>query len=76
MPEPVSRDTAVAALLRLEYEIIAEEGDLVVISDSNYPVRPLKLDFNQGDIPWDDFREILEYEGVNVASFLAELESM
>ena len=76
MPEPVYRDTAVAALLRLEYEITAEEGDLVVLSDSNYPVRPLKLDFSQGDIPWDDFREILEYEGVNVASFLAELESM
>ncbi len=47
----------------------------MLLSDSDYPARPLKLDFSRGDIPWDDFREMLEYEGIDVPRFFAELES-
>ena len=36
----------------------------------------LKLDFSRGSMPWADFRFILEYEGVDVARFLAEMESL
>ncbi len=32
----------------------------MLLSDSDYPARPLKLDFSRGDIPWDDFREMLD----------------
>ena len=76
MPEPISRNTAVATLLRLGYEILTEEGGLVAFYDRGYPERLLTLDFSQGDIPWDDFREMLEYDHINVATFLVELKSM
>ena len=86
MPEPISRDTAVATLPRLGYEKRAEANDFVVFydvafydrgyPDRGYPERPLNFDFSRGPIPWDDFRRQLEYEGLNVATFLAELESM
>ena len=49
---------------------------MVVFTDPNYPARPMAFNFNWGGIDWDDFRRELEYEGVNVAVFLAELESM
>ena len=58
------------------YQIHAEEGGFVLYVDDRYPEHPLKFDFSSGDIPWVDFQEQLEYEGVSVPVFLAELESM
>ena len=75
MPEPISRSEAIATLLRLGYEVLVEEGDFVILFDPNYPMRPLAFNFSQGEIDWDDVRKLLEYEGVDVARFLAELES-
>ena len=79
MPEPISRGQADFALGRMEYQIIDEVHGLVKYLDPRYPgnpERPLYFDFIDGSIPWDDFRKHLEYEGVNVAAFLAELEAM
>ena len=75
MPEPISRDQAVLTLLRLGYEILAEEGNFIMLADPAYPARPLMFDFNRRFIPWEDFRWKLEFEGVDVSRFLAELES-
>ena len=75
MPRPINRSEAIHTLLRLGYEIVAEEGNFVMLYDPDYPARQLKLDFGRGAIPWEDFQGQLEYEGVNVAVFLAELES-
>ena len=76
MPEPIPREQAIAAFLRMGYEVTSEGGDMIVFTDRNYPARPMAFNFNWGGIDWDDFRRELEYEGVNVAVFLAELESM
>ena len=76
MPSLIFQEQAIIALRRLGYEIVAAEGDFFNLVDSNYPGPILTLDFSLGNIPWGDFREILEYEGVNVSRFLAELESI
>lgn len=76
MPEAVAQGETVAAFLRLGFAILAEEGGFIMLSDPTYPARPVQFDFSRGAIPWEDFRSQLEYEGVNVALFLAELESM
>ena len=76
MPEAVTQGETVATFLRLGFDLLVEEGGFVMFSDPAYPARPVKLDFSRGVIPWEDFRSQLEYEGVNVAVFLAELESM
>ena len=76
MPEPITRERATAAFLRMGYEVTSEDVDMVVFTDRNYPARPMAFNFGWGDIDWDDFRQELEYEGVNVALFLAERESM
>ena len=59
------------------YEIIDHAAGLVRYRDRQYPGIPERLlhfDFSNGPIPWDDYREQLEYEGVNVSVFLSELE--
>lgn len=76
MPSLIFQEQAIIALRRLGYEIVAMEGDFFSLVDSNFPGPILTLDFSLGNIPWGDFREILEYEGVNVSRFLAELESV
>ena len=76
MPESISRDQAHHTLLRMGYVVHAEEGGFVLYIDERYPQHPLKFDFGSGDIPWHDFQEQLEYEGVNVDVFIAEQESM
>ena len=76
MPETISRDDLVNTLLRLGYEVLAEEGGFIMVIDPEVPVRPLKFDFSQGPNPWDDLREQLEYEGVDPSRFLAELDSL
>ncbi len=75
MPDPISKDATVATFLRIGYEILAEEGGFIMFSDPAYPVRPLTIDFSRGEIAWVDFQRQLEYEGIDVARFLAELES-
>ncbi len=76
MPEPISRERAITAFLRMGYEITAEEGDMIVFTDRNYPARPMAFNFSWGSIKWDDFCRELDYEGVNVDVVVAELESM
>ena len=78
MSEPISREQADFVLRLMGYEVIELESHLVKYLDSRYPgvpERPLYFDFSHGPIPWGDFRGHLEYEGVDVAVFLAELES-
>ena len=77
MPEPISQAQSDFALGRMGYEIIASDAGLVRYRDNQYPGIPERLlhfDFRNGPIPWDDYREQLEYEGVNVSVFLSELE--
>ncbi len=76
MPERISRDQADATLLRIGYELLAEEGGFVRYVDPNYPSHIVEFDFRRGPIPWYDFQRQLEYEGVNVDAFVAHLESM
>ena len=51
MPEAVTRGETVAAFLRLGFEILAEEGGFIMLSDPTYPARPVKFDFSRGVIP-------------------------
>ena len=77
MPEPISRAQSDFALGRMGYEVVDHEAGLVRYRDTQYPGIPehlLHFDFRNGPIPWDDYRRQLEYEGVNVSVFLAELE--
>ena len=77
MPEPISRDQSDFALSRMGYTVIDDESDLVRYRDDQYPGEPERLlhfDFRDGPIPWEDYKAQLEYEGVNVSVFLAELE--
>ena len=76
MPEPISRDTAVAALINLGYRVLDDEDSLLLFGHTSVPIYLWVLDFSQGAIPWDDFRQRLEYEGIDVARFLAEMESL
>ena len=75
MPDALSREAMVFTLQRMGYELVASEGDNVLMVDPEYPERPLGLIFSFGTIEWDDLRKQLEYEGVNVQVFLSELES-
>lgn len=52
------------------------EGGFALLHHPNILGPSIKLDFSRGSIPWADFRYVLEYEGVDVARFLAEMESM
>ena len=51
MPRPITRTEAIHTLLRLGYEIVAEEGSFVMLYDPGYPAPLLKLDFDRGTIP-------------------------
>lgn len=79
MPEPVSRSQTDLALARMGYDIIAEEDGLVAYLDRTYPgepAHPLLLDFSNTLVPWEHLVAQLEYDGANIAVFLAELDAM
>ena len=74
----VSREQAHHALLRMGYELIAEEGGVVMYRDTIYPGDPerhLKFDFSIGSMPRLDFQMQLEHEGVNPEVFFTEVDS-
>ena len=78
MPD-VSREQAHSALLRMGYELIAEEGGFAMYRDRvnpGEPERPLKFDFSRGAVPRLDFQRQLEHEGVSPEVFFAEVESL
>ena len=77
MPEPISREQSDFALSRMGYSVAAVKCGIVSYRCDQYPGEPERLmdfDFSYGPIPWDDYRVVLEFEGVNVSVFLAELE--
>ena len=78
MPD-ISREQAHTALLRLGYELIAEEGDFVMYRDRvnpGEPERPLKFDFSRGTVPRADFQRQLDHEGINPEVFFTEVDSL
>lgn len=76
MPDPISQSAVVAVLLRLGYVVHAEVGEIVILIDPEHPASQLNFSFSGSAIEWEDLRKTLEYEGVDVARFLAELESL
>ena len=79
MPESISRTQADFALGRMGYSLVRDDGVLTAYLDRNYPGEPahyLLLNFRNDRILWDDLKRLLEYDGANIAVFLAELESL
>ena len=75
MPDILSKETVIFTLQRMGYELVASEGDNVLMVDPEYSERPLGLIFSIGALEWADLRMQFEYEGVNTSVFLSELES-
>lgn len=74
----VSRVQAHHALLRMGYELVAEEGGVVMYRDTIYPGDPevhLKFDFSIGSISRLDLQIQLEHEGINPDVFFTEVDS-
>lgn len=66
------------ALVRMGYELVSDNGVVAVYRDAKYPGYPerrLRFDFSRGAIPRRDLQRQLEYEGVPVEAFFAELDS-
>ena len=79
MPESISKAQADFALGRMGYSLIREDGTRSAYLDRDYPGDPphyLQLTFSGNRILWDDLKRGLEYDGANIAVFLAELESL
>ena len=76
MPEPISREQSDFVLGRMGYEVHSVINGLVRYRDTTPGTsdRLLYFFFRDGIIQWDDYQKALEYEGVNVNVFLAELE--
>ena len=78
MPESVSKADIDYVMARLGYRIIGEQDDIAAYWDEHYPPADghyLLIVFEDGRINYDNLRRILEYEGVNIAVFNAEMEA-
>ena len=74
MPDPISRVDVRYAFDQMGYERIAELGDFDCYQDPDTGF-PLLVAFSDDEIAWVNLMKILEYEGVNPATFVAALES-
>ena len=75
MPDPFSKEVVGTVLTRLGYVAVAEQPGQVVYQDSDTG-HYLTIAFNNDHIDWDDLSANLEYEGINLALFLAEYEAL
>ena len=78
MRDPIEKGEVMFVLSRLGYEVIEESDDMVIFRDAGQGVAGapyLAVPFVEDQINWSELMALLEYEGINPALFLAELES-
>ena len=78
MRDPIKKGGVMFVLSRLGYEVIEESVVMVTFRDAGGVATGapyLAVPFAGDQIDWSELMALLEYEGINPALFLAELES-
>ena len=79
MHDTIARDDVTFVVVqRLGYEIFSEGHDMIIYRDlqqDSTSAPYFAVPFVDGQILWTELRDLLEYEGINPAVFLAELEA-